>query len=137
MLRRASAQTQTNAPPAPPQRPAMQITAPGMPPVRPSSSRWTRRSIWRAVTIPRCRLQRTLIYQNREQEVTANLRPNPTLSWDAQYMPIFEPDLFSSDYVNTTAQFDVGISYLFERGQKRQTPPGGGQGPPLPLPRRR
>lgn len=60
------------------------------------------------------------MYQNREQEVTANLRPNPTLSWDAQYIPIFQPDLFSSNYMDTTAQFDVGIGYLFERGQKRQ-----------------
>ena len=60
------------------------------------------------------------MYQNREQEVTANLRPNPTLSWDAQYMPIFQPDLFSSNYMDTTAQFDIGIGYLFERGQKRQ-----------------
>ena len=76
------------------------------------------------------------MYQNREQEVTANLRPNPTLSWDAQFVPLFEPHLFSSDYMDNVAQFDVGIGYLFERGQKRQNrlPP-----PRLrpPLPRRR
>ena len=69
---------------------------------------------------PELQAQRTLVYQNREQEVTANLRPNPTLSWDAQYLPFFEPHLFSSDYIDETAQFDAGISYLFERGQKRQ-----------------
>jgi cobalt-zinc-cadmium efflux system outer membrane protein len=69
---------------------------------------------------PALQAQRTLVYQSREDEVTANLRPNPTLSWDAQYLPLFDPHLFSSDYTNQTAQFDAGIGYLFERGRKRQ-----------------
>jgi cobalt-zinc-cadmium efflux system outer membrane protein len=69
---------------------------------------------------PTLEANRTLVSQNKEQEVTANLRPNPVLSWDAQYLPIFQPSLFSSDYIDSTAQFDVGIGYLFERGQKRQ-----------------
>jgi cobalt-zinc-cadmium efflux system outer membrane protein len=53
-------------------------------------------------------------------ETTANLRPNPTLGWDAQFLPLFNPDNFNSDYFNNNAQFDVGLSYLFERGKKRQ-----------------
>src|ERR1700743_706024 len=69
---------------------------------------------------PSLQAQRTLVSQNKEQEVTANLRPNPQLSWDAQYLPFFTPDLSSSNYIDTVAQFDVGIGYLFERGQKRQ-----------------
>ena len=69
---------------------------------------------------PELQAQRTLVYQSREQVVTANLRPNPTLSWDGQYLPLFEPHLFLSDYIDDTAQFDAGISYLFERGKKRQ-----------------
>ncbi|MGC2108150.1 MAG: TolC family protein [Candidatus Korobacteraceae bacterium] len=69
---------------------------------------------------PSLQAQRTLTFQNKEQEVTANLRPNPQLSWDAQYLPIFTPHLFSADYIDNTAQFDAGLSYLFERGQKRQ-----------------
>ena len=69
---------------------------------------------------PELQAQRTLVYQNKEQEVTANLRPNPTLSWDAQYLPLFTPDLWSSNYIDTTAQFDLGVGYLFERGRKRQ-----------------
>jgi outer membrane protein, heavy metal efflux system len=69
---------------------------------------------------PSLQAQRTLTFQNKEQEVTANLRPNPQLSWDAQYLPIFTPHLFSSDYIDDTAQFDAGVSYLFERGGKRQ-----------------
>jgi outer membrane protein, heavy metal efflux system len=54
------------------------------------------------------------------QEITANLRPNPVLTVDSQFLPIFQPNVFSADYINTTAQFDVGVSYLFERGKKRQ-----------------
>jgi cobalt-zinc-cadmium efflux system outer membrane protein len=63
---------------------------------------------------------RTTIQQNQAQEITANLRPNPLLTADAQFLPIFQPDRFSADYINTTAQFDLGLSYLFERGGKRQ-----------------
>ena len=60
------------------------------------------------------------ILQNQAAEVTANLRPNPTLSWDSQFFPLFNPSQFSADYLANQAQFDVGISYLFERGKKRQ-----------------
>ena len=116
----ASAQAQSNAPQAPPQRPANQIPAPSRP-QQPSVVITLDQAIDFALrNNPGLQAQRTLVYQNREQEVTANLRPNPTLSLDAQYIPIFQPDLFSSNYMDTTAQFDAGISYLFERGQKRQ-----------------
>ncbi len=64
--------------------------------------------------------QRTTIDQNRAEETTANLRPNPVLSWDAQFLPIFQPSNFSGTYIDNTAQFDVGLSYLIERGKKRQ-----------------
>jgi outer membrane protein, heavy metal efflux system len=63
---------------------------------------------------------RSTILQSQAQEITANLRPNPTLAWDAQFLPIFQPDNFNSDYLNNSAQFDIGASYLFERGKKRQ-----------------
>src|SRR5215469_4089491 len=63
---------------------------------------------------------RSTILQSQAQEITANLRPNPVLAWDAQFLPIFQPDQFSGDYLNNTAQFDAGVSYLFERGKKRQ-----------------
>jgi cobalt-zinc-cadmium efflux system outer membrane protein len=63
---------------------------------------------------------RSTILQSQAQEITANLRPNPTLAWDAQFLPIFQPDNFNNDYLNNTAQFDIGASYLFERGKKRQ-----------------
>ena len=63
---------------------------------------------------------RTLILQNQAQEITANLRPNPTLSADSQFLPFFSPQDFSGDNINDTQQFDLGIGYLFERGHKRQ-----------------
>ncbi len=63
---------------------------------------------------------RTLILQNEAQETTANLRPNPTLGLDTQFIPFFSPQYFSGENIDQTQQFDVGISYLFERGRKRQ-----------------
>jgi cobalt-zinc-cadmium efflux system outer membrane protein len=63
---------------------------------------------------------RTTIQQNEAEETTANLRPDPVLLGDIQFLPIFQPSNFTSDYLDNTAQFDVGISYLFERGKKRQ-----------------
>jgi cobalt-zinc-cadmium efflux system outer membrane protein len=64
--------------------------------------------------------QRTMILQNQAQEITANLRPNPVISWDSQFFPLFNPGEFSASYVENQAQFDFGIGYLFERGKKRQ-----------------
>jgi cobalt-zinc-cadmium efflux system outer membrane protein len=63
---------------------------------------------------------RTLILQNQDQEITANLRPNPTFGADSQFIPIFTPQDFSLDTLNVTQQFDIGVGYLFERGHKRQ-----------------
>ncbi len=62
---------------------------------------------------------RTLILQNQAQEITANLRPNPTLGADSQFVPFFSPQDFSGENLNETQQFDIGIGYLFERGHKR------------------
>jgi len=64
--------------------------------------------------------QRTMILQNQAQEITANLRPNPVVSWDSQFFPLFNPREFSASYLENQAQFDFGIGYLFERGKKRQ-----------------
>jgi outer membrane protein, heavy metal efflux system len=63
---------------------------------------------------------RTEIQQNQAQEVTADLRPNPDLLFDSQFIPVFQPGSFSSDTLNNVQQFDIGVSYLFERGKKRQ-----------------
>lgn len=63
---------------------------------------------------------RTQIQQNQAQEVTAALRPNPVLSWDALFIPLFSPQNFGLGNLLNTQQFDMGVSYLYERGGKRQ-----------------
>src|ERR1700687_3637416 len=63
---------------------------------------------------------RTTILQNQAQEITANLRPNPVALVDEQYMPFFSPHAFTSDYIDQSAVYDLGFSYLIERGKKRQ-----------------
>ena len=63
---------------------------------------------------------RSTIRQSEAEEITANLRPNPVLGVDTQYLPIFQPEKFSSDYLKNDSEFDAGIGYLFERGKKRQ-----------------
>src|SRR5271167_2111274 len=63
---------------------------------------------------------RTTILQAQAEETTANLRPNSTLSWDAQFLPLFQPTQAGSNYFDQNAQFDIGLSYLFEIGRKRQ-----------------
>ena len=64
---------------------------------------------------------RSTIQQSQAGEITANLRPDPVLLGDVQYLPVFQPGTFSSDYMNNSAEFDMGVSYLFERGGKRQS----------------
>jgi outer membrane protein, heavy metal efflux system len=59
---------------------------------------------------PALKAARMQIDQNRAQETTAALHPNP----------VFTPSLFSFDNFNLTQQYDIGIGYLFERGGKRQ-----------------
>ncbi len=63
---------------------------------------------------------RTTVEQSQAEEITANLRPDPVLLGDSQFLPVFQPSNFSSDYMDNLAQFDLGVSYLFERGRKRQ-----------------
>jgi cobalt-zinc-cadmium efflux system outer membrane protein len=70
---------------------------------------------------PTLKANQYLVMQNRAQEITANLRPNPTFSADSQYLPFFSPDLATnSNYWENIVQWDAGVGYLFERGGKRQ-----------------
>lgn len=69
---------------------------------------------------PSLQATRSEIPQSKAEEITANLRPNPVLSWDTQFIPLFNPSQISADYFNTQAQFDLGLGYLLERGKKRQ-----------------
>jgi cobalt-zinc-cadmium efflux system outer membrane protein len=72
---------------------------------------------------------RTAIEQSIDMEVTANLRPNPTLFADWEYLPLGSPakqnpDVYSGvstpDYLKNNTEADLGLSYLIERGHKRQ-----------------
>ena len=67
-----------------------------------------------------CGPQRTTIAQSQAQEVTANLRPNPTLFTDWEYLPLYSPGTGFADYLHNSTEGDIGMSYTFERGQKRQ-----------------
>jgi len=63
---------------------------------------------------------RTTVQQSEAQEVTANLRPNPTLFTDWEYLPLVHPNGGVLDYLHDSTEGDIGLSYLFERGKKRQ-----------------
>ena len=71
---------------------------------------------------------RTTIEQSQDMEVTANLRPNPSLFTDWEYLPLWSPakqnpDLYTgvsnSAYLQNNTEGDIGLSYLIERGGKR------------------
>lgn len=65
---------------------------------------------------------RTNIQQSQAAEITAGVRPNPVFFTDWEYLPIFSHPQGQSiaDYLQGSTEGDIGISYLFERGQKRQ-----------------
>ena len=64
---------------------------------------------------------RTTIQQSQAKEVTANLRPNPTL-FHRLGIPAARPPRAAGllDYLHDSTEADLGLSYLFERGKKRQ-----------------
>lgn len=63
---------------------------------------------------------RTTIQQAEAEEITANLRPNPALFADWEYLPFFKPSYWTGNYLYDQTEADLGLSYLFERGKKRQ-----------------
>jgi cobalt-zinc-cadmium efflux system outer membrane protein len=66
---------------------------------------------------------RTTVQQSLANEVTANLRPNPTLFTDWEYLPLINGTPSGTgllSYLHDSTEGDIGISYMFERGQKRQ-----------------
>jgi outer membrane protein, heavy metal efflux system len=63
---------------------------------------------------------RTTIQQSQADETTANLRPNPTLFGDWEYLPLFSPSSQNSQYLQGSTEADLGLGYLIERGKKRQ-----------------
>jgi outer membrane protein, heavy metal efflux system len=63
---------------------------------------------------------RTTIQQSQAEEMTANIRPNPTLFADWEYLPLFSPSSQNTQYLHDSTEADLGLSYLLERGKKRQ-----------------
>ena len=63
---------------------------------------------------------RTTIQQSEAEETTANLRPNPVLFADWDYLPFFSPGNWTSQYLQDSTEADLGLSYLIERGKRRQ-----------------
>lgn len=63
---------------------------------------------------------RSAIPQSQAQEITASLRPNPVLLGDGLFLPFFSPSSLNEPTLNNISEFDLGVSYLIERGHKRQ-----------------
>ena len=63
---------------------------------------------------------RTTIQQSQAEETTANLRPNPVLFSDWEYLPLFPSSARNLDYLHDSTEGDLGLGYLIERGKKRQ-----------------
>jgi len=63
---------------------------------------------------------RTQIQQSQAEEITAAIHPNPVFNYDDLYVPIFSPSQLNAATLNNVTEFDVGVSYTFERGHKRQ-----------------
>jgi len=70
----------------------------------------------------------TTIQQSQAEEITQNLRPNPALFADWEYLPLGSPShqnpnlypgVSTPDYLNNNTEGDIGLSYLIERGGKR------------------
>jgi cobalt-zinc-cadmium efflux system outer membrane protein len=109
------------APQQPPTAPAAPVTAPASQSSNPAARITIEEAIRLALQHNHAlQAARSTILQSQALETTANLRPNPVLSWDAQFLPFFNPGKFDSDYIDNQAQFDAGLGYTFERGKKRQ-----------------
>jgi outer membrane protein, heavy metal efflux system len=72
---------------------------------------------------------RTTIQQSEADEKTADMRPNPSLFADWEYLPLGSPARQNpsvyggqsiGDYLHNNTEADIGLSYLLERGKKRQ-----------------
>ncbi len=60
------------------------------------------------------------VQQSEADEITAAIRPNPVFTYDDLYVPLFSPGQLNTTTLNNITEFDLGFSYTFERGHKRQ-----------------
>ena len=65
---------------------------------------------------------RTTIQQSEAQEVTANLRPNPVLAGDYNFVPLLSPSYFGVpvSQVPLPQEEDASVAYTLELGRKRK-----------------
>ena len=65
---------------------------------------------------------RTTIQQSEAQEITANLRPNPVLSGDYNFVPVFSPSFFGvpASQAPLPQEGDASLAYTLELAHKRQ-----------------
>ena len=67
------------------------------------------------------RAQRLNVDLSKADEITAALKPNPVFTSTNENFPIFAPtDLFSWDNLTNNQNFVESVSYLFDRGGKRE-----------------
>src|SRR5471032_1030881 len=67
------------------------------------------------------RAQRLNVDLSKADEITAALKPNPVLTSTNENFPIWSPsDLFSRDNFLNNQNFVESVTYLFERGGKRE-----------------
>lgn len=62
------------------------------------------------------RANRLNVDQNKANEITASLKPNPTLSLGVDAIPVFSPQTIRFD----TQIYSAGLSYTVEKGGKRE-----------------
>src|SRR5580693_1307550 len=90
---------QTSPPPAPPQNTVPQTAPQNTPSGQVHGA--VRISLDQAIQMAlehnhNLKAARTTIQQDQALEITANLRPNPVFTADAQFLPIFQPDHFTA-----------------------------------------
>ena len=67
------------------------------------------------------RAQRLNVDLSKADEITAALKPNPILTSTNENFPVFSPSqMFSRDNFANNQNFVESVSYLFERGGKRE-----------------
>lgn len=102
--------------------------APVTPPPRPAApSPVTRISLDEAIRLAlqhnhALQAARSTILQSQALETTANLRPNPVLSLDYNFVPAFSPSYFSQPASSAPLpqEFDISFAYTLEMAHKRQ-----------------
>ncbi|MGH9412086.1 MAG: TolC family protein [Vicinamibacterales bacterium] len=64
--------------------------------------------------------QRLAVDASKQDEVTAGLKPNPTLNFTLDGITPFSPSQLNFDFLKDSAVYGASASYLFERGGKRR-----------------